>query len=89
MKFRKCKRGKCLKQGTFPFFNLAGYYFMNQYRYDGPVMEFENCVAYRWKSSTNAVSAKKARSNLMYQFKKQNNMLPNTKITLPGKLMVV
>lgn len=60
---------------------------MNQYSYDGPVMEFETCVANRWKSSTYAVSEKKARSNLAYQFKKQNNRLPNTRITLPGKLM--
>lgn len=32
---------------------------MNQYAYDGPVMEFENCVAHRWKSTTYAVSEKK------------------------------
>ena len=49
---------------------------MNQYAYDGPVMEFENCVAHRWKSTTYAVSEKKARSNLVYQFKKQHNRLP-------------
>ena len=42
---------------------------MNQYAYDGPVMEFQNCVAHRWKSTTYAVSEKKARSNLVYQFK--------------------
>jgi len=62
---------------------------MNQYSYDGPVMEFEICVANHWKSSTYAVSEKKARSNLAYQFKKQNNRLPNTKITLPGKLVSI
>lgn len=62
---------------------------MNQYAYDGPVMEFETCVANRWKGSTYAVSEKKARSNLAYQFKKQNNRLANTKITLPGKLKAV
>lgn len=62
---------------------------MNQYAYDGPVMEFENCVVHRWKSSTYAVSEKKARNNLVYQLKKQHNRLPNTKITLPGKLIAV
>lgn len=62
---------------------------MNHYAYDGPVMEFETCVANRWKGSTYAVSEKKARSNLAYQFKKQNNRLPSTKITLPGKLKAV
>lgn len=62
---------------------------MNHYAYDGPVMEFQTCVANRWKGSTYAVSEKKARSNLAYQFKKQNNRLPSTKITLPGKLKAV
>lgn len=45
---------------------------MNMYSYDGPVMEFDNCVANRWIASTRAVSEKKARSNLTYQFKKKN-----------------
>lgn len=62
---------------------------MNRYAYDGPVMEFERCVSHRWKSTTYAASEKKARSNLAYQFKKQNNKLPNAKIVLPGKLIAV
>jgi hypothetical protein len=44
---------------------------MNQYTYDGPVMEFETCVTNRWHGSTYAVSEQKARSNLAYQFKKR------------------
>ena len=32
---------------------------MNMYSYDGPVMEFDNCVANRWIASTRAVSEKK------------------------------
>lgn len=59
---------------------------MNQYIYDGPVMEFETCVASRWQASTYAVSEKKARSNLAYQYKKRNNRIPGAKITLPGKV---
>lgn len=62
---------------------------MNQYSYNGPVMEFDSCVANNWKASTYAVSEHKARSNLAYQFKKQNNRLVNTRITLPGKLVAV
>lgn len=62
---------------------------MKQYSYDGPVMEFETCVANRWKASTYAVSEKKARSNLAYQYKKKNNKVPNSKITLPGPLVLV
>lgn len=62
---------------------------MNMYSYDGPVMEFDNCVANRWIASTRAVSEKKARSNLTYQFKRKNNRLPGTKIILPGKISLV
>lgn len=62
---------------------------MNQYMYDGPVMEFNTCIANRWKSSTYAVSEKKARSNLTYQFKKRTNRVPGTRISLPGELVAV
>lgn len=62
---------------------------MNQYTYDGPVMEFDICVANRWKGSTYAVSEKKARTNLAYQYKKKNNRMPGTKITLPGEIIKV
>lgn len=62
---------------------------MKQYTYDGPVMEFDICVALRWTGSTYAASESKARNNLAYQFKKKNNKLPNTKITLPGKIVIV
>ena len=62
---------------------------MNQYVYDGPVMEFNTCVANRWQGSTYAASEQKARSNLAYQFKKGNNRIPGSRITLPGKLVKV
>ena len=62
---------------------------MKQYLYDGPVMEFDRCIANRWKASTYAVSEKKARSNLTYQYKKRNNKLPNTMITLPGQIILI
>ena len=62
---------------------------MNKYSYDGPVMEFDRCIADRWKASTYAVSEKKARSNLTYQYKKRNNKLPNTMITLPGQIILI
>lgn len=62
---------------------------MNRYMYDGPVMEFENCIVSRWCGSTYAVSEKKARSNLAYQFKKNNNRISGAKITLQGKVRMV
>lgn len=55
----------------------------HKYTYDGPVLEFDRMVAIRWKGETVAPSAKKAKSNLAYQYKKQNNRLPNVKVTLP------
>ena len=62
---------------------------MKRYVYDGPVMEFEKCVADRWKGETLAVSERKARSNLSYQYKKENNRVANTRITLPGKIKAI
>lgn len=60
---------------------------MNQYLYDGPVMMFDRCIADHWQGCTYAVSEKKAKSNLIYQFKKSNNRMPNTKVSLPGKII--
>lgn len=58
----------------------------HRYEYDGPVEEFGRCICNRWYGTTLATSEKKARSNLAYQFKKQYNKTPGTKITLPGKI---
>ena len=58
------------------------------YIYDGPVLYFDKCIALKWKGSTTASSKQKAISNLSYQFKKENNMAPNTKISLPGQIKI-
>lgn len=62
---------------------------MAEYSYDGPVERFGKCIAHRWTASTYAPSARKARSNLEYRFKKENNLIPATKVTLPGKITMV
>jgi hypothetical protein len=62
---------------------------MNLYSYDGPVTVFGTCVANRWQGSTYAVSEKKARSNLAYQFKKSSNRVPGASVCLPGKIILV
>ena len=62
---------------------------MRQYSYDGPVMEFDQCIAHRWTGTTYAVSESKARCNLAYQFKKSYGRTPDTKIYLPGKLTII
>lgn len=59
---------------------------MNLYSYNGPVFEFERLIADRWKAQTYAPSEAKARSNMVYQFKKATGRVPRTKITLPGKI---
>lgn len=61
---------------------------MTLYSYDGPVLEFDRCIANRWKGQTYATSESKARSNLAFQFKRETGRLPRTKITLPGKIIL-
>lgn len=62
---------------------------MNKYLYDGPVMEFDRLVSNHWTGETMAASEHKARTNLAYQYKKQNNRTARTKITLPGELKII
>ena len=59
---------------------------MKLYVYEGPVMEFDRCIMEKWRGTTYAVSKEKARSNLTYQFKKQHNKNPNTRISLYGEI---
>ena len=59
---------------------------MKKYRYSGPAMWFNKCIMDKWTGETMAASPEKARSNLAYQFKKQNHFSPSANITLPGKL---
>lgn len=61
---------------------------MKRYSYNGPVMEFNRCITDHWKGETMAVSEKKARSNLIFQFKKEHDKAPGAKISLPGKIVV-
>ena len=62
---------------------------MNTYFYDGPVLEFDNIITNRWRGSTRAATEKRARSNLAYQFKMECGKVARSKITIPGKLIVI
>lgn len=62
---------------------------MNRYLYSGPVYMFDTLVSDKWQGETMAVSEKKARSNLAYRYKKQTGRLSGSKITLPGKIILV
>jgi hypothetical protein len=58
----------------------------HEYSYDGPVKEFDRIVCNRWVAKTYAPTAKKALSNLAFQFKKEFNRATTAKITLPGEI---
>lgn len=60
-----------------------------KYAYDGPVMAFGKCIDSHWTGETMATSPRKARSNLAYQYKKQNKRIAGTKISLPGEIKAV
>lgn len=62
---------------------------MNKYIYDGPVLLFGKLIAERWHAETMAVSKKKAKRNLIFQFQYETGRSPTTKIELPNELMVV
>lgn len=62
---------------------------MNRYVYEGAVMEFERCINSKWTAETSAPTEAKARSNLMYRYKKETGRTPQSKITLPGKIRLV
>lgn len=56
------------------------------YNYRGPVLKYDELIDHWWEAETTAESAKKARSNLIYRYKKEHDMASNIKISLPGKL---
>lgn len=62
---------------------------MNTYFYNGPVLEFDKIIANHWSGSTRAVSEKKARCNLAYRFKMEYGKMPQSKISIPGKLTII
>lgn len=58
----------------------------HRYKYQGPVLAFDRLIANNWSGETVAISEKKAKSNLGYQFKKDANLANNTRVSLPGKI---
>ena len=62
---------------------------MKVYSYRGPVMVFDKCVEHYCTGETTASSEKKARSNLAYQYKKEMGLIPQTKVSITGKLKII
>lgn len=60
-----------------------------RYSYAGPVCEFGRVIASMWTGETSAPSKRKAKSNLAYQFKRDNKKIRTAKITLPGEVVAV
>ena len=61
---------------------------MHLYSYNGPVIEFDRIVDNHWQGQTVAATEARARSNLAFQFKSETGRAPQSKITLPGKIVV-
>lgn len=59
---------------------------MARYYYDGPVSRFGKCICNRYFAETVAASPAKAKNNIAYRYKKENNIAASTRISLPGKI---
>ena len=62
---------------------------MATYSYNGPVEMYGKCICDTYKAETTATSLSKARSNLVYRFKKENGLEPRVVISLPGKIVEI
>ena len=67
---------------------MDNYAHTKRYVYDGPVMENGVTIIRHYKASTLACSEAKARANLIYRFKKENNVFIGTKISFPGQFTI-
>lgn len=68
---------------------LFGGISMKKFVYIGPVKLFDKLVSREWFGETCAETEQKAKSNLIFQYKKQTGRARTAKISLPGKLELV
>ena len=59
------------------------------YSYEGPVRMRNEIVTEHWQAWTRAVSAKQARSNLAYRWKRDRGYSPDLRIALTGEIKEV
>lgn len=57
------------------------------YVYKGPVIQFGQILAEKWRGGTQAPSEAKALANLMYQYKRKNKMSKDCLISLEPKYL--
>lgn len=61
-----------------------------EFGYEGTVKSFNTVLTNNWKGTTRAKSEKQARSNLIYQYKKQHDLdVRSAKISLPGRVFEI
>lgn len=61
--------------------------FKRYYKYNGPVVAFGKVIANKWSGETIATSRAKALNNLGYQFKKDANLAPRSRVNLIDKCL--
>lgn len=59
------------------------------YSYNGPIYIFDRMIAPEWSLQTYAVSEGQAKSNFEYQTKMKLGLLPNSKVRLPSKVVLI
>lgn len=57
-----------------------------RYKLDGAMCLFDNLIDGNVHGTTMAVSKAKAKSNFEYNYKKNHNMLPTSKVTFKGTI---
>ena len=58
-----------------------------KYTYKGPIFKFNDIVANDYKMETIAENENKAASQMIYRFKKDHNLVQNTRITIRKELI--
>lgn len=61
----------------------------NVYEFNGAVRLFDRIIAPNYTAQTTAPSVQKARSNLVYRYKRDNGYAKTAKITLTGKFTII
>lgn len=59
------------------------------YEFKGAVLLFDRIVASNYTATTTAPSMRKARSNLVYRYKRDNGYTKTAKISLTGKFTII
>lgn len=61
---------------------------VDTYIYEGPVLLYGKVIAHYWTGETTATTLKKAKSNLVFKFKKDHGYSQKVVIDLPGKIYI-